>query len=66
MINLGLHEQGKRRAVGKRLGRAALVGTFVAVLSAHDDGIVLSQQRSPTTVTRLYTGADGQTHAEKI
>jgi hypothetical protein len=66
MTNLGLHEEGKRRAAGKRVGRAVLVGTFVAVWSAHDQGIVLSQQRAPTTVTRLYTGPDGQTHAEEI
>jgi quercetin dioxygenase-like cupin family protein len=37
---------------------AALAGCFVL--------IALAQRRTPVTVTRLYTGPDGQTHAEDI
>lgn len=32
---------------------------------SHDD-IVSAQRRTPIAVTRIYTGADGQTHAEEI
>jgi hypothetical protein len=46
-----------------RLVLAALVGSIVVMSSAHH---VAAQRRTPVTITRLYTGADGQTHAEKI
>ena len=66
VTNPGLHADGTRKALGTRVCKVVLVGTFFAVWNAHDRGIVLSQQRSPTTVTRLYTGPDGQTHAEEM
>lgn len=66
MANVGRLEEGKRRAGATRVGRAVLVGAFFAVWTAHDSQIVLSQQRSATIVTRLFTGPDGQTHAEEI
>jgi hypothetical protein len=66
MTKLGLHAEGLRRGLGKPACGAALVGVFFAVWSAQDRGIVLSQQRSRATLTRLYTGPDGQTHAEEV
>jgi quercetin dioxygenase-like cupin family protein len=44
------------RSVVRRVVLAALVGSFV----------VSAQRGMPVTMTRLYTGPDGQTHAEKI
>jgi hypothetical protein len=46
---------------------ASLVGGFVMMWGTrrHDD-IVSSQRRTPIVVTRIYTGPDGQTHAEEI
>jgi mannose-6-phosphate isomerase-like protein (cupin superfamily) len=43
-----------------RLGFVVVV-TFAVMLSA---GHVAAQQHATTTVTRLYTGTDGQSHAE--
>jgi quercetin dioxygenase-like cupin family protein len=46
---------------------ALLIGCFVVMWSAHDDqDIVDAQRRTPITVTRVYTGPDGQSHAEDI
>ena len=44
-----------------------LVAGFVMMWGArsHDD-IVAAQKRTPISVTRIFTGADGQTHAEEI
>lgn len=44
-----------------RFALAIVLG--VVVMTAHD---AAAQQRQTTTVTRLYTGADGQSHAEDI
>lgn len=50
--------------------RAAVAFVAVAVIVAGsaraDRDIVVAQQRKPIVVTRLFTGADGQTHAETI
>jgi hypothetical protein len=43
-----------------RLG-FVVVATFAVILSA---GHVAAQKHATTTVTRLYTGTDGQSHAE--
>jgi quercetin dioxygenase-like cupin family protein len=50
------------RSIVRRPVLAALVGCIV-MLSAHH---VPAQRRTPITLTRLYAGPDGQTHAEKI
>ena len=44
-----------------------LVAGFVMMWGArsHDDGVA-AQKRTPISVTRIFTGADGQTHAEEI
>jgi len=47
----------------KWLLSAALAGCFVLGWEAR---FLTAQGRTPVSVTRLYTGADGQTHAEKI
>jgi quercetin dioxygenase-like cupin family protein len=47
----------------RRLVLAALVGCIVVMLGALH---VAAQRRTPITLTRLYAGPDGQTHAEKV
>ena len=44
-----------------------LVGCFVVMggIRSHDD-IAAAQKRTPISMTRIYTGPDGQTHAEEI
>jgi hypothetical protein len=42
---------------------AALAGCFALGWGAH---AVTSQRRTPVSVTRLYTGSDGQTRTEEI
>jgi hypothetical protein len=40
---------------------------FVAVWAARaDDDFVVAQRRTPVKITRIFTGPDGQTHAEEI
>jgi quercetin dioxygenase-like cupin family protein len=48
--------------IARRLVLSALIGCIVMVWSAH----VAGQRRTPITVIRLYSGPDGQTHAERI
>ena len=48
--------------LARRIIPAVLAGAAVAIVSTH----VAAQQRSPIAITRLYTGADGQTHEERI
>jgi mannose-6-phosphate isomerase-like protein (cupin superfamily) len=43
-----------------RLGFVAVAGLAAIVATGH----VAAQERAATTVTRLFTGADGQSHAE--
>jgi quercetin dioxygenase-like cupin family protein len=54
-------------ATMRRLAVAALVGCFLVVwrLDTSRD-VVSAQAPKPIVVTRLYTGPDGQTHAEDI
>jgi hypothetical protein len=51
----------------KRLLLVSLAGCFVAIggIRSHDD-IAAAQKRPPIAVTRIFTGPDGQTHAEEI
>ena len=45
----------------------SVVGMFILMLRAHTDrDVAVAQSRKPVVVTRLYTGPDGQTHAEEI
>lgn len=55
------------RPMVRRVGFVVLVGCILAAWNAPTDrDIVVAQKRTPITVTRIYTGADGQTHAEQI
>ena len=55
------------RSSTRRLAVVALVGLFFLTWRAqtHQD-VAVAQTRKPIMVTRLYTGADGQSHAEEI
>ena len=49
------------------LALAILVTSFCAMRgSVARDGVVSAQARTPITVTRIYTGPDGLTHAEVL
>jgi quercetin dioxygenase-like cupin family protein len=50
----------------KRL--ALVVGACCLLLTWMGDGrrVAAAQQRTPVSVTRMYTGGDGQTHTEQI
>jgi hypothetical protein len=55
------------RAVARHVVFVALVSGFFSlcgVRANHD--VAQAQRRTPVTVTRLYTGPDGQTHAEDV
>jgi hypothetical protein len=55
------------RSIPGRLAALALVGLFVLTWRAHtDQDVVVAQARKPVMVTRIYTGRDGQSHAEEI
>ena len=47
----------------KWLLSSALVGCFAFGWCAH---LLTAQHRKPVTITRIYTGSDGETHAEEI
>ena len=54
------------RSIARRLVLVALVGAFVLTWRAHSDqDTVVAQTRKPIMVTRIYTGSDGQSHAEE-
>ena len=46
--------------------RLGLVFVLVSLALVSSASRVVAQRRETTTVTRLYTGADGQSHAEDI
>jgi quercetin dioxygenase-like cupin family protein len=50
------------RSVVKRLALASLSGSLVVIWSVHS---LAARGGMPIMLTRLYTGPDGQTHAEK-
>ena len=51
----------------RRVVFGVLVGCTFAVWNARADrDVVVAQPRVPIVVTRIYTGPDGQTHAEQI
>ena len=51
----------------KRVVVVVLVGcTFVVWNERTDHDVIVAQRRTPIVVTRIYTGPDGQTHAEQI
>ena len=55
------------RSIAGRLVAIALVGAFALTWGARTDrDVVVAQTRKPIIVTRIYTGADGQSHAEDV
>jgi hypothetical protein len=51
------------RSSAKRLALAAFIGCVIVAFNLHRAD---AQRRTPVTVTRLYTGPDGQTHSETV
>ncbi len=55
------------RSIAGRLILAGVVGCVAVISNAHDSrSVVAAQQRTPVTLTRIFTGSDGQTHAEQV
>ena len=54
-------------SIARLLVMVPLVGVFLLMWAAHTDhDVVGAQMRKPIMVTRIYTGTDGQSHAEEI
>jgi len=55
------------RSITRPLVFVALVGSFSLMWILHTDpDVVAAQTRKPIMMTRVYTGPDGQSHAEEI
>jgi hypothetical protein len=55
------------RSTVRLLASSLVVGSFVLVWGVPtNDDILAAQKRTPISVTRIFTGPDGQTHAEEI
>src|SRR5437667_10602688 len=55
------------RSITRPLVFTALVGSFSLMWMAHTDpDVVGAQSPKPIMMTRIYTGADGLSHAEEI
>ena len=55
------------RSITRWLLMVVLVGSFLVIWGAETDrDVVGAQAPKPIMATRLYTGADGQSHAEEI
>ena len=53
-------------SIARRLVLVALVGVFFLTWRARSDrDVVVAQTRNPIVVTRIFTGPDGQSHAEE-
>ena len=55
------------RSIARPLVFLVLTGSFCLVWMAHTDpDVVVAQGRKPIMMTRIYTGADGLSHAEEV
>lgn len=55
------------RFTARRLATTLVLMGITVAWNAHtDQDAVTAQQRTPIKVTRIFTGADGQTHAEEL
>jgi len=55
------------KSIKRQLTFVGLLACLLVTWSVHDDqDVVTVQRRTAIQVTRLYTGPDGQTHAEEI
>ena len=52
--------------LGKPLASGVLVGGLLIAWGIQCDRDVVAQRRSPVKATRIFTGPDGQTHAEEV
>jgi hypothetical protein len=63
------HEPGEdtMSAISRRLAVTVVVGLFALTWTARtDQDVVVAQTIKPITITRIYTGADGLSHAEEV
>jgi hypothetical protein len=55
------------RLIANRLILAVIVSSSMMMWNAHNgQSVAAAQQRTPATLTRIYTGSDGQTHAQQV
>jgi quercetin dioxygenase-like cupin family protein len=54
------------RSVASGLVLAAVVSSLIMLWNAPKGRSVAAQQRTPVNLTRIYTGPDGQTHAQQV
>ena len=55
------------RSIARPIVFVALVGSFSLIWMTHTDpDVVVAQTRKPIMMTRIYTGADGLSHAEEV
>ena len=55
------------RSIARPLVLVVLTGSFCLMWMAHTDpDVVVAQTRKPIMMTRVYTGADGLSHAEVV
>jgi hypothetical protein len=55
------------RSIARRRVPTAVISWCVVMLIVDHGRVVLAAQRAaPVTLTRIYTGSDGQTHAEQV
>ncbi|HVH25704.1 MAG TPA: hypothetical protein VM818_03055 [Vicinamibacterales bacterium] len=55
------------RAIGRRLTAIVLVGLFALTWKARTaQDVIVAQTLKPITITRIYTGPDGLSHAEEV
>ncbi len=55
------------RSIASRLVLVAVVSSFIILCNAHNGrSAAAAQERTPVALTRIYTGSDGQTHAQQV
>ena len=55
------------RSIARPMVVVALVSSFFLMWMGHTDrDVVVAQTRKPIMMTRIYTGPDGESHAEEI
>jgi hypothetical protein len=55
------------KSITRRLVFVTVAGSFALIWMAHTDpDVAVAQTRKPIMMTRIYTGPDGQSHAEEI
>ena len=55
------------RSIARLFVLVVLTGSFCLMWMAHTDpDVVVAQTRKPIMMTRIYTGADGLSHAEEV